>query len=134
MQGEIRVGDPCHLEMCFHSTLEHLDLFIDESIPLRFMQISKFGRKLAKRGAVCTCTSVLAGTVEVWYSGGRGSGRGRTHLRREMRCLPDRCRAPQDGETPLQKAARNGHAVVAEKLLAAKADVKARSNVRGQAG
>ena len=37
--------------------------------------------------------------------------------------LPERCRAPQDGETPLHRAARGGYAAVVEQLLAAGADV-----------
>jgi len=52
-----------------------------------------------------------------------GSGRGHTHLRGgEGRCLPERCRAPQFGSTPLRCAAIRGHASVVEKLLAAGAD------------
>ena len=40
--------------------------------------------------------------------------------------------APQGGETPLHRAARAGHAAVAGQLLAAKADVEAKDEVRGQ--
>ena len=55
-------------------------------------------------------------------------------MRGERRCLPDRCRAPQRGETPLHKAAAKGHAAVAGQLLAAKADVAAKDQVMGQGG
>ena len=62
---------------------------------------------------------------------GRGCRRGCTVLRGERGCLPDRCRAPQDGWTPLHHAAYEGRAAVVEQLLAAKADVAAKNNVRG---
>ena len=52
-------------------------------------------------------------------------------MRGERRCLPDRCRAPQFGRTPLHRAAIAGHAAVVEQLLAAKADVEAKDGVRG---
>ena len=64
--------------------------------------------------------------------GGRGGGRGRTHLcGGEMGCLPERCRAPQFGWTPLLIAAIKGHAAVAQQLLAAGAAVDAKGKVRG---
>ena len=53
-------------------------------------------------------------------------------MRGERVCLPDRCRAPQDGDTPLHFAAACGHAAVAEQLLAAKADVEAKDTVMGE--
>jgi len=53
-------------------------------------------------------------------------------LRGERRCLPDRCPAPQAGDTPLHRAAYAGHAAVAEQLLAAKADVGAKNHVMGE--
>ena len=55
-------------------------------------------------------------------------------MRGERRCLPDRCRAPQAGDTPLHEAAYAGHAAVAEQLLAAKADVGAKNQVMGEGG
>ena len=55
-------------------------------------------------------------------------------MRGERRGLPDRCRAPQYGDTPLHYAALEGHAAVAGQLLAAKADVEAKDRVRGQGG
>jgi len=66
---------------------------------------------------------------------GRGGGRGRTHLRgREGVFLPERCRAPQTGETPLHVAVNRGHAAVVEQLLAAGAAVDAGDKVRGEWG
>ena len=55
-------------------------------------------------------------------------------MRGERGCLPDRCRAPQNGGTPLHLAAAEGHAAVAGQLLAAKADVEAKDNGREQGG
>ena len=40
-------------------------------------------------------------------------------MRGERGILPERCRAPQDGDTPLHMAANGGHAAVVEQLLAA---------------
>ena len=60
---------------------------------------------------------------------------GCTHLRSgERGGVPDRCRAPQIGWTPLHWAAEKGHAAVVEKLLAAQADKEAKDMVRGQGG
>ena len=78
--------------------------------------------------------SLSLGTVEVWYRGGRGCGIGRRHLRGERGCLPDRCRAPQRGRTPLHLAADEGHAAVVGQLLAAKADMETKNHVKGQGG
>ena len=55
---------------------------------------------------------------------------GRTHLRGERGVLPDRCRAPQSGYTPLHLAAGGGHAAVVEQLLAAGAATDAQDKVR----
>ena len=51
-----------------------------------------------------------------------------------MGCLPEPCRAPQYGETPLHHAAIRGHAVVVEQLLAAAAVVDAKDRVRREWG
>ena len=59
-----------------------------------------------------------------------GSGGGRTHLDREMVCLIERGRAPQNGQPPLILASWHGHATVVEKLLAAGADTDAKTEVR----
>jgi hypothetical protein len=48
-------------------------------------------------------------------------------------CLIERCRAPQNGYTPLHLAAVGGHATVVEQLLAAGAVTNAKTKVR-QAG
>ena len=42
--------------------------------------------------------------------------------------LPERCRAPQGGETPLHRAVIEGHAAVVEQLLVAGADGAAAAN------
>ena len=66
---------------------------------------------------------------------GRGGGRGRTHSRGgEGGCLPERCRAPQGGKTPLHLAALRGHAAVLKLLLAAGTAVDAKDKVRGEWG
>ena len=52
-------------------------------------------------------------------------------MRGEGGCLPDRCRAPQYGSTPLHIAAMCGHAAVVGQLLAAKADVETKDEVTG---
>ena len=67
--------------------------------------------------------------------GGAGAGGGaRTYAGRGGACLPDRCPAPQAGDTPLHLAAFKGHAAVAGQLLAAKADVGAKNQVMGEGG
>ena len=43
--------------------------------------------------------------------------------------LPERCHAPQCGETPLHRAAQRGHVAVVEQLLAAGAAVEAKDQV-----
>ena len=59
---------------------------------------------------------------------------GHALARRERACLPDRCRAPQKGETPLHRASRKGHAAVVEQLLAAGADTEAKDVVSKERG
>jgi hypothetical protein len=51
---------------------------------------------------------------------------------REGSCLPERCRAPQGGETPLHFAAVYGRAAMLEQLLAAGAAADAKDYVRGE--
>ena len=51
-------------------------------------------------------------------------------MRGEMGCLPECCRAPQDGCTPLDAAAMKGHAAVVEQLLAAGAVADGKCQVR----
>ena len=51
-------------------------------------------------------------------------------MRAERSVLPERCRAPQDGFTPLHEAAEGGHAAVVEQLLAAGAATDAKNAVR----
>ena len=63
--------------------------------------------------------------------GGRGGALGREGAHGEGRSLPERCRAPQVGETPLYLAVEGGHATVAGQLLAAGAAVTARDEVGG---
>ena len=72
--------------------------------------------------------------MEVVFKGRRGCGRGRTHLRGKRGCLPERCRAPQNGFTPLHEAAYRGHAAVVEQLLGAGAEKDAEDRVRGEGG
>ena len=55
-------------------------------------------------------------------------------MRGDRGCLPDRCRTPQDGWTPLHYAVRGGHAAVVGLLLAAGADMAAKDKVMGQGG
>ena len=65
----------------------------------------------------------------------REGGRGRTYLRgEEGGYLPERCHAPQEGQTPLHHAAKNGHAAVVEQLLAVGAAADAKDKVRGGGG
>ena len=51
-------------------------------------------------------------------------------MRRERVCLPERCRAPQYGGTPLHVAVWEGHDAVVEKLLALGAAKDATDKVR----
>ena len=53
-------------------------------------------------------------------------------MRGEMVCVPERCRGPQDGRTPLHIAVVYGHAAVAEMLLKAGAAMDATDKVRGE--
>ena len=53
-----------------------------------------------------------------------------TLARRESVCLTERCRAPQNGDTPLHFASRKGHAAVVNQLLAAGADWEVKTKVR----
>ena len=55
-------------------------------------------------------------------------------MRGERGFLSDLCPAPQDGYTPLHFAVIHARALVAGQLLAAKADVDAKNQVRGQGG
>ena len=52
----------------------------------------------------------------------------------EWVCLPEPCRAPQGGYTPLHNAAIRGHAAVVEQLLAVGAAADAKDKVIGQWG
>ena len=52
-------------------------------------------------------------------------------MRGKRGVLPERCRAPQVGRTPLHQAARGGHAAVVEQLLAAGAAQDANGMVKG---
>ena len=52
-------------------------------------------------------------------------------MRGERGVLPERCRAPQDGRTPLHWAAEDGRAAVVEQLLAAGVAKDAKDRVRG---
>ena len=53
-------------------------------------------------------------------------------MHRERLCLIERCRAAQNGYTPLHLAAVKGHAAVVEQLLAAGADTEAKDVVSGE--
>ena len=55
-------------------------------------------------------------------------------LRRERFCVLERCRAPQNGETPLHLAAINGRVAVVETLLKAEAATDATDKVREKGG
>ena len=86
---------------------------------------------LVLASSVLSCFVVVCAPLKVWHRGGRGCWRGCTHLRGEGGVLPERCRAPQDGFTPLHWAAAGGHAAVVEQLLAAGAAMDAKDNVKG---
>ena len=92
-------------------------------------RISVCHRVLAS--SVLSCFVLFCAPLKVWHRGGRGCWRGRTHLRAERGVLPERCRAPQGGTTPLHSAALRGHAAVVEQLLAAGAAKDAKDAVRG---
>ena len=81
--------------------------------------------------SVLSCFDVFCAPLKVWHRGGRGCWRGCAHLRGERGVLPERCRAPQDGSTPLHCAALIGYAAVVEQLLAAGAAKDAKNKVRG---
>ena len=53
---------------------------------------------------------------------------------RERVCVPDLCRAPQKGDTPLHSAARYGNAASVAKLLTAEAAKDAKNKVRDKEG
>ena len=55
---------------------------------------------------------------------------GRTYLHGKRGCLPERCRAPQAGDTPLHLAANSGHASVVEQLLECVVETDAKNKVR----
>ena len=46
--------------------------------------------------------------------------------------MPERCCAPQRGQTPLHQAAHHGRVAVVEQLLAAGAAVDVKNNVSGK--
>ena len=69
--------------------------------------------------------------MEVYYRSNGGCGRGRTRLRGERVCVPERCRATQNGDTPLHLASASGHTKVVVKLLNAKATIEVKNKVRG---
>jgi ankyrin repeat protein len=55
-------------------------------------------------------------------------------LRREMVCVPERCRGPQDGRTPLHFAVITGDAAVVEMLQKAGAATDTKDKVRAWVG
>ena len=55
-------------------------------------------------------------------------------MRGERVCVPERCRAPQNGDTPLHLASASGHTKVVVKLLNAKATIEVKNKVRGRGG
>ena len=57
--------------------------------------------------------------------------KGALALRRERVCVPERCRVPQHGQTPLHCAAQDGLAAAVDMLLKAGAATDATDNVRG---
>jgi len=84
-----------------------------------------------------TSPSVSLPQFPLWECGteDRGGGRGRTRWRGGVGgCLPERCRAPQRGETPLHRAAEGGYPAAVEQLLAAGAAVDVKDEVRGKWG
>ena len=71
--------------------------------------------------------------MQSFSGGGWGA---RTCAARERECTTERCSAPQGGDTPLHRAALQGHAAVVELLLAARAvtDVECHVTWAGDAG
>jgi hypothetical protein len=65
---------------------------------------------------------------------GRQVKKGAHAWRRDRVFVPERCSAPQDGDTPLHFAASYGNAASVPKLLTAKAAKAATNRVRGKGG
>ena len=75
----------------------------------------------------------MCAVAPLWRFGkeGRGRGRERTHLREKQGACLSATFPPQDGDTPLHRAARYDQDAIAEKLLAAGANTEAKNTVRG---
>jgi len=91
----------------------------------------------------------MCAVAPLWRCGkeGRGCGRERTHLREKQGACLSATFPPQDGDTPLHRAARydhgdcvpphvmqrrvSNHDAIMEKLLAAGANTEAKNTVRG---
>ena len=93
-----------------------------ENVPESERQI--FLRSRFEPGGLLCFAILFRAVAPFWRCGKEGGGwrEERKHFRGERRCVPERCRAPQAGNTPLHNGAGQGHAAVVEQLLVAGAN------------
>ena len=121
--------------------MRHLKLFLESTQENSLVLLSNDLRLM--RDCLVNIQEFLSGTccssdepfyaAPLWRCGIEGSagagGGARTHAKRG--CVPERYRAPQDGDTPLHLAAMTGRASALEKILEAGAATDVTNQVRG---